>query len=217
MKNENIYIYKDWIKTEDYEFKILVLLGFLADNSLAYRGTMKKMCEWLCVADVPTNTKRIKQAIKGLEDKEYILYKKEGQTHHISITNKGLKSKRIIEVRKQWIEVIKNYNIAKDCNINRSWDTMTKVLVSLLDKLEEAKNDLDLTNGFIVTMEEIREDINKSNQTISKAIDKLTECNFYDGLVITKNVERIKNANNEYRTIGTKISINYEFEKTKKQ
>lgn len=216
MNNDNIYIYKDWIKTEDYEFKILVLLGFLADNSLAYRGTMKKMCEWLCVADVPTNTKRIKQAIKGLEDKEYIIYKKEGQTHHISITNKGLKGKRIIQVRKQWIEVIKKYNIAKDSNINRNWDTMTKVLISLLDKLQEAKGDLDLRNGFIITMQEIKEDIGKSQQTISNAINKLTQCNFNDGLTITKSIVKAKN-NNEYKTIGTRIAITQEFKNITKQ
>lgn len=213
MFKDSIFICKDWIKTEDYEFKILVLLSFLADNSLAYRGTMKKMCEWLCVADVPANTKRIKQAIKGLENKQYILYKKEGQTHHISITNKGLKSKKIINVRKQWIEIIKKYNIAKDSNINRSWDTMTKVLISLLDKLEEAKNDLDLRNGFIITMSEIKEDINKSEQTISNAISKLANCSFDDGLTITKNVVKSKNINGEYRTIGTRISINHEFKK----
>lgn len=211
MNNENVYIYEDWIKTEDYEFKMLALLGFLADNSLAYRGTMKKMCDWLRVANVSTNTKRIKEALKSLQEKEYILYKQEGQTHHISITNKGLKSKRIIKLRKKWIEVIKEYNIAKDSNINRNWDTMTKVLVYLLDKLEEEKNYIDIRRGFIVTMQEIQEKVNKSKQTISKSIDKLTECNFDDGLTITKKVEKEKNENNEYKTIGTRICITHEF------
>ena len=206
MNNDIIYIYKDWIKTEDYEFKILILLGFLADNSLAYRGTMKKICEWLCIADVPTNTKRIKEAINSLKNKGYILYKKEGQTHHLSITNKGLKSKRIVKVRKQWIEAIKKYNIAKNSNINRSWDTMTKVLIYLLDKLQEAQNDYCINNEFIITMQEIKEDINKSTQTIGKTINKLTECNFNDELVIEKTIIKTKK-DNKCKTIGTRISI----------
>ena len=211
MENDVITVDKDWIAIEDYQFKILLLTSFLAENNLAYRGTLTNMCDWLGIVNAPKNTKNIKKAIEELKKKEYIFYNKEGQIHHISITNKGFKSKKVVKIRKQWIDIIKQYNIAKDCKVNRSWDTMTKVLISILDKFQEEKNYLDFNNGFIVTMGEIQEDVNKSKQTISNAIDKLTECNFGSSLVIKKKIERAKNKNNEYRTIGTWISITQDF------
>ena len=54
----------DWLYRQDYQFKILALLSVLADNYLAYRGTLADMCEFLGVGCGNSRTnKKIREAI----------------------------------------------------------------------------------------------------------------------------------------------------------
>jgi hypothetical protein len=51
----------EWLLRQKYEFKILTLIAVLADNNLAYRGTLKDMCEFFGVkSGDSTNNKNIK-------------------------------------------------------------------------------------------------------------------------------------------------------------
>lgn len=216
MEAEEITVCKEWVTIEDYEFKILILTSMLAENNLAYRGTLTNMCEWLKIANAPKNTKRIKEAIAELEKKGYIFYHKEGQTHHISITNKGLKDKRIVKIKKSWVKTIQEYNKASNGNINRSWDIMTKCLVTILDILQEHREDFEWYEGIIITMAELGKEINRSEVTTGKIAKALTECNFEDGLKITKDtIYRVKDkqGKKEIRSIGSNIKVFYEWSK----
>ena len=48
MFTDNINVSKQWLEDlVDYQIKILLLTSVLADNNLAFRGTLKTMCEWL--------------------------------------------------------------------------------------------------------------------------------------------------------------------------
>lgn len=216
MNNDTIQICKDWVIIEDYQYKILILASVLAENSLAYRGTLENMCEWLGISTATTNTKKIKEAIKELEKKQYIFYHKEGQIHHISITNKGLKDKRIVKVKKQWIETIKQYNTAKNSNINRSWVTMTKALTIILWEIQEQQKIANISDGIVITMRELGQEIHKCETSAGIIANKLTECNFDDGLKITKNTlyrQKIKkDGTKEPRAIGSEIRVFYDWQ-----
>ena len=76
---------------EDYELKILILTGILADNNLAYRGTLKCMCEWLGINSSANNNRNIKSAINSLVEKGYLFCNIDGRTYTLSISNKGMK------------------------------------------------------------------------------------------------------------------------------
>ena len=216
MNNDIISISKDWVAIEDYQFKILILTSVLAEKSLAYRGTLSNMCEWLGIANAPKNTKQIKQAIKELQEKEYIFYHEEGRTHHISITNKGLKNKKVVKVKRKWIDTIKKYNIAKNGNVNRSWDIMTKALITILWEIQEQQKITTITDGVVITMDTLGAEINRCGTTTGTIINKLTECNFDDGLKITKKtIYRTKekaDGTKEPRAIGTQIRAFYSWE-----
>lgn len=204
-----ISISKDWVAIEDYQFKILILTSVLAEKNYGFRGTLTTMCEWLGIVNAPKNTKRIKEAIKELQEKEYIFYHEEGRTHHISITNKGLKDKRVVKIKKQWIEAIKKYNIAKNGNVNRSWDIMLKELIVIEDKIKEA-------TGTIITMKEIAKEIGRSEATAGKYLKALTNCDFGDGYKITKklkyDIEKGENGENDYIIcLGTQINAGLEW------
>lgn len=202
---ESIFIYKEWVKFEDYQFKVLVLASVLAENKLGFRGTLGDICEWLGIQNASKNTKAIKEAIAELHKKGYIFYNKEGRTHHISITNKGLKDKHIVNIKKHYIKTLKEYNIAKNGKVNRSWDTMLKVLVVILNELEEAKREIGENEGITIPMWYIADAIGRCEATAGKYLQELTKVKFEDGLRIRKKVERHYNAKGEVRCNGTHI------------
>ena len=218
MNNDIISINKDWVAIEDYQFKILILTSVLAEKSLAFRGTLTTMCEWLGIANAPKNTKRIKQAIEELQKKEYIFYNKEpnSRIHHISITNKGLKDKRVVKIKKQWIETIKKYNIAKNGNVNRSWDTMLKELIVIEDKIQNAREKDKEAVGATMTMKEIAKEIGKSEATAGKYLKALIDCNFEDGYSIARklkyDIDKGENGEKDIIIcIGTYIETGYKW------
>lgn len=217
MNNNEVSIAREWQTIEDYQYKILVLISVLAENDLAFRGSLDTMCKWLGIKNCSKNTKPIKEAIAELEKKQYIFYNKEGQTHHISITNKGLKDKRIVKIKRQWLEAIRTYGTTAEKPINRSWHTMTKALVSIIDRLEQdRKEKLFDTSTIIITMRELGEDIQRGEETAGTIARKLTECNFEDGLTIEKAPLIIQYNNNfnqkKYKTLGTEIKVNMNWE-----
>ena len=62
--NEKAEFDYDWLMRQKYEFKLLALLAVLADNNLAYRGTLSDMCAFFGVASGNSRTDRkIKDAI----------------------------------------------------------------------------------------------------------------------------------------------------------
>ena len=48
---------KEWLKLEKYNFKLLTLVAVLAQNHLAYRGTVAEMCDYLGIANQTKNRK----------------------------------------------------------------------------------------------------------------------------------------------------------------
>lgn len=131
--NNDIELPYDWIFIDDYGFKILMLVSVLADNNLAYRGTLKTMCEWLDISYQKKNKDRIIAALEELEGQGYIYHMVEGKIHHVSITNKGLNDNRLIKIKKVWVEVIKNYKELDIANNNYvDWIKILKVFIYLL-------------------------------------------------------------------------------------
>ena len=175
---DNINISKQWIDDlKDYQIKVLLLTSVLADNNLAFRGTLKTMCEWLGIESCSNNNKRIKQSLQNLSNNGYIFYKVEGRTHHVSISNKGLKNKQIYKVRKKWIEVFKKYcKEDKDKDFSIDWIKVLRVFIYIYYSHDE-----------IVTVQKIAQITNTSDQTVNKALKAILACNL-KGVRIEKEV-----------------------------
>lgn len=175
---DNINISRQWIDDlKDYQIKVLLLTSVLADNNLAFRGTLKTMCEWLGIESCTNNNKRIKQSLQNLSNNGYIFYKVEGRTHHVSISNKGLKSKQIYKIRKKWIEVFKKYcKEDKNKNFSIDWIKVLRVFIYIY----YSKND-------VVTVQKIAQITNISNQTVSNALKAILACDL-KGVRIEKEV-----------------------------
>ena len=67
--DEELEFEKDWLSVEKLEFKLLTLITVLADNHLAYRGTLSDMCSFLGLTTRNSRTNQnIKAAIQKLVD-----------------------------------------------------------------------------------------------------------------------------------------------------
>lgn len=80
----------EWLLRQKNEFKILTLIAVLADNNLAYRGTLKGVCEFFGVkpGDSRTNN-QIKAAITELEADGLLKQIVDGRTFTLTLSKKG--------------------------------------------------------------------------------------------------------------------------------
>ena len=201
MFTDNINVSRQWLDDlMDYQIKILLLTSVLADNNLAFRGTLKTMCEWLGIKSSGNNNKKIKQCLQNLSSNGYIFYKVEGRTHHVSISNKGLKNKQIYKVRKKWIEVFKKYcKEDKDKTFSIDWIKVLRVFIYIYYSKDQ-----------IVTVQKIAQITNTSDQTVSNALKAILACDL-KGVHIEKKV--IKDSYyderniKQWRTRGQKINV----------
>lgn len=198
---DNINISRQWLdELKDYQIKILLLTSVLADNNLAFRGTLKTMCEWLGIKSCTNNNKKIKQCLQNLSNNGYIFYKVEGRTHHVSISNKGLKNKQIYKVRKKWIEVFKKYcKEDKDKDFSIDWIKVLRVFIYIYYSHDE-----------IVTVQKIAQITNTSDQTVTNALKAIQACDL-KGVRIEKEVIKYSYYDErnmkQWRTRGQKINV----------
>lgn len=123
MENDFIPIYKEWITIESYQFKVLILASILENSSLAYYGNYTEMCNWLRISCSTENRKKLQEAVETLKENELIqLDVKSKNKFVITLTDKAKNDTRVVEIRKQWIEVLKDYNIdmKKNKRVNKN-------------------------------------------------------------------------------------------------
>lgn len=197
----------EWLDIEDIQLKLLMLSSLLAENNLAYRGTLNTMCEWLGITASRANNNRIKQALDNLQNNGYIFYKKDSDIYTITISNKGFEEKTIVEIRKIWIETIKAYNKDENNqkinkNISLDWIKILKVFVFILTEIRKQS---------ILTYDYIGSSLNISKETVRKAVIAIKECCF-DGITIDTKTKKKKIDDDMYITIGTEYTIGLDFD-----
>lgn len=168
------------------------------------------MCEWLGIKSCTNNNKAIKQSLQNLSDNGYIFYKVEGRTYHVSISNKGMKDKKLYKIRKKWIEAFRKYNkdndgTTIDKKLSVDWIKILRVFIYLYD----------LKPGQIITIEQIAKTIEISETTAEKALVAIMSCNL-KGLRIEKEIIKDKFIDDtgeiHWRTKGQEITIFVMFE-----
>lgn len=166
--NKGAPINQEWIAVENYEFKILVMIACLAQEKLAFRGTLKDMCEFLGIIENTNNRNKIKIAIEKLENEDDIKVFREGNIWILALSAKAERKPKIIRIKNEYIKAIKNYK-AENPNERIGWENILKVLLYLWDK-----NELEYTQKEIAKITRI------SETTVRKAIKALTKIDFSD-------------------------------------
>lgn len=202
IEKESCFNFSDeWLQVADYELKILILTSILAENNLAYRGNLSDICQWLGVSSYNRTNQKIKQAITSLQQQGYLFYKLDGRTYTLTISEKGMKQKQIVKIRKAWVSAFKSY---KNNNNSVDWIKILKVFVYLYSRKGSS-----LLNSDIIAA-----DLKISPQTVSRALKAICECDL-SGIKVTKTTvkEKYETDNNVYYyNLGTDISIIIMFE-----
>ena len=142
---------KEWLKLEKYNFKLLTLVAVLAQNHLAYRGTVAEMCEYLGVDNQTKNRKAITTAITQLEKKGMVKTILDGKVYTITLSVKAEKKKDVIIIQKKWIEMVQGLTTGV------TWDNVLRVWLYLIANEEE-----------IITSKKIAADLGMTKRMVDR-------------------------------------------------
>ena len=142
---------KEWLKLEKYNFKLLTLVAVLAQNHLAYRGTVAEMCEYLGIANQTKNRKAITTAIAQLESKGMVKTILDGKVYTITLSVKAEKKKDVIIIQKKWIEMVQGLTTGV------TWDNVLRVWLYLIANEEE-----------IITSKKIAADLGMTKRMVDR-------------------------------------------------
>ena len=123
---------KEWLKLEKYNFKLLTLVAVLAQNHLAYRGTVAEMCDYLGINNQTKNRRAITTAIAQLEEKGMVkTILDNNKVYTITLSVKAEKKKDVIVIQKKWIEMVQGLTTGV------TWDNVLRVWLYLIANEEE--------------------------------------------------------------------------------
>lgn len=142
---------KEWLKLEKYNFKLLTLVAVLAQNHLAYRGTVAEMCDYLGIANQTKNRKAITTAIAQLESKGMVKTILDGKVYTITLSVKAEKKKDVIIIQKKWIEMVQGLTTGV------TWDNVLRVWLYLIANEEE-----------IITSKKIAADLGMTKRMVDR-------------------------------------------------
>ena len=144
---------KEWLKLEKYNFKLLTLVAVLAQNHLAYRGTVAEMCDYLGINNQTKNRKAITTAIAHLEEKGMVkTILDNNKVYTITLSVKAEKKKDVIVIQKKWIEMVQGLK-----SRGVSWDNVLRVWLYLIANEEE-----------IITSKKIAADLGMSKSMVDR-------------------------------------------------
>jgi len=137
----------DWLSRTNYQFKLLALLAVLADNHLAYRGTLTDMCNFFGVGTSNSRTNsQIRGAIDALEADGLLKKVIDGRTFTLTLSKKAERQRRVIRIQREWVMVAKNYAQIPNKSVSVGWEPLLKVWLFLLDRKD---NTQPITNQAI--------------------------------------------------------------------
>lgn len=174
------------------------MVAVLAQDHLAYRGTLADMCEFFGISKQSKNTSKIKQAIYNLNDKHNICYLKEGYTWTLTLSTNVENSGHIYRLQKQWIEVIKKYK-NEDKSKAVDWINVLRVFVYLMTSTENYH-----------TYKSIGKRLSISPIIVTNAVIALDNIEFYEG-EFKRKLKWKKIDNDTFKVIGQTYSIGYKW------
>ena len=149
---------KEWLKLEKYNFKLLTLVAVLAQNHLAYRGTVAEMCDYLGIDNQTKNRRAITTAIAQLEEKGMVkTILDNNKVYTITLSVKAAKKKDVIVIQKKWGEMVQGLK-----SRGVSWDNVLRVWLYLIANEEE-----------IITSKKIAADLGISERKVARIKDVL--------------------------------------------
>ena len=182
---------------EKLEFKLLTLITVLAENHLAYRGSLSDMCEFFgCKTKDSRNNQRIRDAIDSLCGKGFIRAIQDGRVWTLTLDQKAKHRAKVIRIRKDWVMAAKAYKEHYEREGRESpsvdWSAILKVWLFLIGNHKEIITSSDIANKLAV-----------SRSVVTRARRVLLDINAINVHVINE-----KQIDGSYLCLGSNIVIN---------
>lgn len=194
---KNAEIERDWLEVESYQFKILIMIACLAQEKKAFRGTLSDMRKFLGISKGGSANARIKTAINTLVKREKIKVLVEDDIWTLTLSTKAERDSKVIKIKNAYINAIQNYKTESEDAV--AWDTVLKVLIFLWTDTKEIRR-----------YSEIAKLLSIGEHTVKRAVKALTTI-YFDNLIIEKKLAWYKDFNGEWKVVGNKYSVGYDF------
>ena len=187
----------DWLTRDKYQFKILALIAVLANNNLAYRGTLADMCAFFGVASGNYGTnQKLKAAIAALETDGLLKQIVDGRTYTLTLSKKAEKKQRVIRIQKEWVGYATNYKNQADKSESVDWSVILKVWLYLISRGN--------TNA-ITTDQKISEELGIAKGTVTNARNALKKD--IRAIICKKRYSFDPKQYQPYRCLGSEITV----------
>lgn len=155
------------------------------------------MCDFLGVASGDNgNNRRIKAAIKSLEDDGLLKKIVDGRTYTLTLSKKAEKKPRVIRIQKEWVLVATNYKNLPDRTESVDWEKLLKVWLFLIDR--------GITNEPI-TNKKIGKAIGMTEGTVKNARSALEKD--IRAIICRKKYDFDPELYQPYRCLGSEITV----------
>lgn len=189
MEKEELEFCEEWLLLKQYSFKLLTALTVLADNKLAFRGTLSDICNCIGIQPSSCNKDRIKLNLDILQEQEWAKVIIDKDIYTVSLAAAAQKSKNIIKIKKAW------YILIKDAHATTKTQTSFENLLKVFLKL------LELSPNKTYTYADIGKMINLSKSTVGRCVKVLSKIDFDDFRFWIK-LDRVKTNKGDYQTRG---------------
>lgn len=187
--NQELEFEADWLRADKVEFKLLTMITVLADNNLAYRGTLSDMCSFFGLATRNSRTnEQLKNAIAALDASGFIHTIQDGNTWTLTLARKAEKRSKVIRIKREWYEIAKNY---KNPANSVDWIQVLKLWLYLIDNQEPILKTSEIAAALNVSVSVVK----KAKAALQKDI----------GAIVSQKVT--KKDGDQYHCIGTNIVV----------
>lgn len=189
MEKDELKFCSEWLTLENYSFKILAIITVLADNKLAFRGTLADLCKSLGVGNSSPNKNRIKRELDFLQQNNFAQIIIDKDIYTISLAAAAEKSKNIIKIKKAWYTLIRDTH--SSTKPETSWESMLKVFLILLE--------LPPDNTYTYTSIGERAGLKKS--AIGRCVKALEKIDFKD-FRFSVTTDKVRTETGKYYNLG---------------
>lgn len=193
--NKELEFCEEWLLLRKYYFKILTVITVLADNKKAFRGQLKDLCECLHIQPSSVNLQKMIEAIKFLEENDYMKVIIDKDIYTLSLSKSAEKSKKIIKIKKTW------YNLIRENHEGTSWENTLKVFLVIIE----------LSSNEVIKYSDISARTNISCRTIQNCVKAICNIDFGD-FMISREKHTHKNEDNTYTGEGQSFVKGLTFE-----
>jgi predicted DNA-binding protein YlxM (UPF0122 family) len=195
---DEIIILDEWLDMDKAFFRLLTVISVLADNNLAFRGTIKELCQEIGIQPSPRNKENVAKVITHLEKNEYAKVIHDEGVYTISLAAAAEKSSNVKKIKKAW------YQLIKDTDSEAAWESILKVFVFLLSTPQD----------LYLSQTDIADSLNISKSTVGRCIRTIKTLKFpYEpsSLVLKTDELKQKSENGVVRSFGTKYEFVMDF------